>query len=289
MFRFAFFLVLFAASFCAAAPRLTVSVTLAPYAKMVRKIAGDSVDVVVLVPKNANPHTFEPKPEILKEFSRVTLYLGDGSGLDNAWRPRFLGVNPDVRIADVSKGVDFLGEAHSHSEGEHSAHDSHGELDPHLWNSPRTAIIVASNICEALVLADTLHAGFYRTNLEKFSAELSAIDVRFTEALRNVPEERRTFIVFHPSYGYLARDYGLKQIAVEMNGKEPKPRDMRNLILLAKRNRVKTVFVQPQFSRRAAESLSAEIRANIVSIDPLAFDFDEELLRFLDALLEDAR
>ena len=285
MFRIALFL-LFAVSFCAAAPRLTVSVTLAPYAKMVRKIAGDSVDVVTLVPKNANPHTFEPKPEILREFSRVSLYLGDGSGLDNAWRPRFLGVNPDARFVDISKGVDFIAE--EHSEGEHSAHDSDGELDPHLWNSPRTAIIVASNICEALALADAPNAGFYWTNLEKFSAELSKIDVRFAEALRNLPEERRTFVVFHPSYGYLARDYGLKQIAVEMDGKEPKPRDMRNLVLLSKRNRVKTVFVQPQFSRRAAESLSAEIRANIVSIDPLAFDFDAELLRFLNALVEDA-
>lgn len=285
MFRIALFL-LFAVPFCAAASRLTVSVTLAPYAKMVRKIAGDSVDVVTLVPKNANPHTFEPKPEILREFSRVSLYLGDGSGLDNAWRPRFLGVNPDARVVDISKGVDFIGE--EHSEGEHSAHDSDGELDPHLWNSPRTAIIVASNICEALALADAPNAGFYRTNLEKFSAELSKIDVRFAEALRNLPEERRTFIVFHPSYGYLARDYGLKQIAVEMDGKEPKPRDMRNLVLLSKRNHVKTVFVQPQFSRRAAESLSAEIHANIVSIDPLAFDFDAELLRFLNALVEDA-
>lgn len=285
MFRIALFL-LFAVSFCAAASRPTVSVTLAPYAKMVRKIAGDSVDVVTLVPKNANPHTFEPKPEILREFSRVSLYLGDGSGLDNAWRPRFLGVNPDARVVDISKGVDFIGE--EHSEGEHAAHDSDGELDPHLWNSPRTAIIVASNICEALALADAPNAGFYRTNLEKFSAELSKIDVRFAEALRNLPEERRTFIVFHPSYGYLARDYGLKQIAVEMDGKEPKPRDMRNLVLLSKRNHVKTVFVQPQFSRRAAESLSAEIHANIVSIDPLAFDFDAELLRFLNALVEDA-
>ena len=101
-----------------------------------------------------------------------------------------------------------------------------------------------------------------------------------------LPEDRRTFIVFHPSYGYLARDYGLNQVAVEMHGKEPKPRDLQKLVHEAKEHQVKTVFVQPQFSRRSAESLSREIQAKIVSIDPLAFDFEKELLTFLNALAE---
>ncbi len=279
MFRLVLLLLL-AVSAGFAAPELTVSVLLAPYEKMVREIAGESIDVVTLVPKNANPHTFEPKPDVLKKFSHVSLYFSDGSGLDNAWRPRFLGVNPDVKVVDVSEGVSFIAEEHSHEE-------EHGEeLDPHLWNSPRTAIRLASNICRALVAADAPRAGTYRENLERFRKKLSDLDARFANALKTLSEERRTFIVFHPSYGYLARDYGLRQIAVEMDGKEPKPRDMRNLVTVAKENHVKTVFVQPQFSRRAAESLSREIGAKIVSIDPLAYDFDGELERFLNALLE---
>lgn len=280
MFRLVLLLLLAVSVGFAASPVLTVSVPLSPYAKIVQKVAGDLVNVVTLVPKSANPHTFEPKPDILKKFSEVSLYFGDGSGLDNAWRPRFLGVNPNVQVVDISEGVSFIAEEHSHGE-------EHGEeLDPHLWNSPRTAILLAANVCRALVAEDASHAGIYRSNLEKFSKELSELDVRFADALRNLPEERRTFIVFHPSYGYLARDYGLKQIAVEMNGKEPKPRDLRNLVTAAKKNHVKTVFVQPQFSRRAAESLSREILARIVSIDPLAYDFDGELRKFLEALLE---
>lgn len=280
MFRLVLLLLLAVSVGFAASPVLTVSVPLSPYAKIVQKVAGDLVNVVTLVPKNANPHTFEPKPDILKKFSEVSLYFGDGSGLDNAWRPRFLGVNSNVKVVDISEGVSFIAEEHSHEE-------EHGEeLDPHLWNSPRTAILIAANVCRALVAEDASHAGIYRSNLEKFSKELSELDVRFADALRKISEERRTFIVFHPSYGYLARDYGLKQISVEMNGKEPKPRDLRNLVTAAKKNHVKTVFVQPQFSRRAAESLSKEIGAKIVSIDPLAYDFDGELHRFLDALLE---
>ena len=287
MFRLVLLLLLAVSAGFAATPELTVSVPLAPYAKIVNKVAGDLVDVVTLVPKNANPHTFEPKPDILKKFSGVSIYFGDGSGLDNAWRPRFLGVNPNVKVVDISEGVSFIAEEHSHEEAHGEKHGE--ELDPHLWNSPRTAILLASNVCRALVAADASHAGTYRANLEKFSKELSELDVRFADALRELPEERRTFIVFHPSYGYLARDYGLKQIAVEMDGKEPKPRDMRNLVTAAKKNHVKTVFVQPQFSRRAAESLSKEIGANILSIDPLAYDFDGELERFLNAILEERR
>lgn len=277
------FLVFACTVFLFAEPKLSVAVTLAPYAKIVQEIAGEKVSVVTLVPPNANPHTFEPKPNSLRAFSKATLYLSDGSGLDQAWRPRFQGVNPNIRIVDVSQGVSWMKEeAHEHGH----EHEQDEELDPHIWNSPRMAIVIASNICSALVEVDAPNAGLYRTNLEKFSKRLSDLDVKFTEVTKALPEDRRTFIVFHPSYGYLARDYGLNQVAVEMHGKEPKPRDLQKLVHEAKEHQVKTVFVQPQFSRRSAESLSREIQAKIVSIDPLAFDFEKELLTFLNALAE---
>lgn len=277
------FLVFACAVFLFAEPKLSVAVTLAPYAKIVQEIAGEKVSVVTLVPPNANPHTFEPKPNSLRAFSKATLYLSDGSGLDKAWRPRFQGVNPNIRIVDVSQGVSWMKEeAHEHGH----EHEQDEELDPHIWNSPRMAIVIAANVCSALVEVDAPNAGLYRTNLEKFSKRLSDLDVKFTEVTKALPEDRRTFIVFHPSYGYLARDYGLNQVAVEMHGKEPKPRDLQKLVHEAKEHQVKTVFVQPQFSRRSAESLSREIQAKIVSIDPLAFDFEKELLTFLNALAE---
>ncbi len=277
------FLVFACTVFLFAEPKLSVAVTLAPYAKIVQEIAGEKVSVVTLVPPNANPHTFEPKPNSLRAFSKATLYLSDGSGLDKAWRPRFQGVNPNIRIVDVSRGVSWMKEeAHEHGH----EHEQDEELDPHIWNSPRMAIVIAANVCSALVEVDAPNAGLYRTNLEKFSKRLSDLDVKFTEVTKALPEDRRTFIVFHPSYGYLARDYGLNQVAVEMHGKEPKPRDLQKLVHEAKEHQVKTVFVQPQFSRRSAESLSREIQAKIVSIDPLAFDFEKELLTFLNALAE---
>lgn len=277
-FLFAFAVLLFA-SFSYAEKPLKIAVTLAPYAKIVEEVAGENAKAVILVPPGANPHTFEPKPNTLREFSDADLYLSDGSGLDAAWKPRFLGVNPKVKIVEVSGGISWLKEEHGHDHGHEDA-----DLDPHIWNSPRQAILVASNICEALVSLDPKNAGAFRTNLEKFSKKMSDLDVFISEKVKGLSENERTFIVFHPSYGYLARDYGLRQISVEMRGKEPKPRDMKNLVETAKREKIRTVFVQPQFSRRAVESLSREIRANVVTIDPVAFDFAGELLRFVEAL-----
>lgn len=291
---FTVFLLSLAAFLLAENPgRLTVAVTLPPYAKIVREVAGENVDVVTLVPPDANPHTFEPKPSTLREFSKASLYLSDGSGLDEAWRPRFLGVNPKVRVVDISAGVSWMREAREHVHEHKHSHEAHGigegELDPHLWTSPRTGIVIASNVCAALSDADGRNAGTYRANLEKFSKRLSDLDVKISKTVSTLPADRRTFIVFHPSFGYLARDYGLKQVAVEVGGKEPKPRDLQRLVQAAKKFRAGAVFVQPQFSRRAAESLSREIEAKVVSADPLAYDFDLELVKFLEAFTGEAK
>ena len=288
MIRLLFSLILAASVFVFAEPdrpKLVVAVPLAPYAKIVRAIAGENVEVITLVPSNANPHAFEPKPAILKKFSRAVLYFSDESGLDKAWKPRFLSANPNVQVVDLSEGISWIGqESHHHHEREEGEEHA-DELDPHLWNSPRQVVLIASNVCKALAEKDAMHAGAFRANLETFNRKMSALDRKFVDMTKSLPAERRTFVVFHPSYGYLARDYGLKQIAVEMDGKEPKPRDMANLVRVAKENHASAVFVQPQFSKRSAQSLSKEIGAAVVSVDPLAYDFDENLIRLMDAIV----
>ena len=283
------FLVFACTVFLFAEPKLSVAVTLAPYAKIVQEIAGEKVSVVTLVPPNANPHTFEPKPNSLRAFSKATLYLSDGSGLDKAWRPRFQGVNPNIRIVDVSRGVSWMKEeAHEHGH----EHEQDEELDPHIWNSPRMAIVIAANVCSALVEVDAPNAGLYRTNLEKFSKRLSDLDVKFTEVTKlgeHEPGDTESAGTDDADNDTPCSFLSLQDplfCSAEMHGKEPKPRDLQKLVHEAKEHQVKTVFVQPQFSRRSAESLSREIQAKIVSIDPLAFDFEKELLTFLNALAE---
>jgi len=305
-----FVLLFFLTSFATEKQKNVVAVTLQPYAKILQEVGGDRVEVVALIPPNANPHTFEPKPKTLKEFSRASLYFSDGSGMDNAWMPRFLGVNKQVKVESISKGIVWMeaGDEHHHDNGnskkgeakdhvdrewalgDHGVSSSHREeeLDPHTWTSPKQALLLGKNMVDALVRLDFAGKSYYEARLQAFQTKMLALDKEMTAAVQKLPAEYRTFIVFHPSFGYLARDYGLTQMAVEVEGKEPKPQDLNQLVKVAKAHHIHVIFVQPQFSKRSAESLANELNAVVVSTDPLAYDFDTNLKAFAAALLKAA-
>lgn len=271
--------VLMPVAFALAAECESVAVSLAPYAKILGEIGREKVCVVQLVPTGADPHTFEPKPQALKEFSTAKLYLTDGSGLDKNWLPRFKGVNPGVKIADLSKGVTWQKAQH-----EGHAHEGASELDPHIWTSPKAAKIVAQNVAAALADLDAAHAAFYAGNLAAYQEKLDSLSKFVETAVAKLPEERRSFMVFHPAFGYLARDYGLTQHSVEVEGKEPKPKDLGRLIEAAKAKHIRTVFVMPQFSRRSAEAVAKAIGGTVAETDPLSFEFEREIQKFVEAI-----
>lgn len=259
----------------------SVAVSLAPYAKILSEIGRGKVCAVQLVPAGADPHTFEPKPQGLKEFSKAGLYLSDGSGIDKAWLPRFRGVNRNVKIADISKGIVWSVSDH-HGHGHHKGAEP--ELDPHIWTSPKAAKILAKNVAAALSDFDPGNAEFYAENLAAYLATLDSLSSFIETAVARLPEERRHFMVFHPSFGYLARDYGLTQHSVEVDGKEPKPRDLQRLVAEAKARNIRAVFVMPQFSRRAAEQIANSIGGTVAETDPLSLEFEREIGKFIEAL-----
>lgn len=287
-------IVLFCAfSSIASASKLNVAVTLQPYAKIVEEIGGDRVSVITMIPPNADPHSYEPKPSVLKTFSKAELYLSDSSGLDQVWLPRFLSVNKKIETAYISSGVSWMQESEDHHHGHHHDHHHHGEdhhenasLDPHLWTSPKQVIKVAENVLSALIKKDAASKSYYESRYQLFLEKWTSIDQFVEKTVSQIPEKRRIFIVFHPSYGYLARDYGLIQRAIEVEGKEPKPQDLKALILEAKKNDIHAIFVQPQFSKRSAESIAKQLNAVVVSTDPLAYDIEKNLRNFIQALLE---
>lgn len=294
-------IVLFCAfSSIASASKLNVAVTLQPYAKIVEEIGGDRVSVITMIPPNADPHSYEPKPGVLKTFSKAELYLSDSSGLDQVWLPRFLSVNKKIEMVYISSGVSWMQESEDHHHGHHHDHHHHGEdhhenkhkheenasLDPHLWTSPKQVIKVAENVLSALIKNDSASKSYYESRYQLFIEKWTSIDQFIEKTVSQIPEKRRIFIVFHPSYGYLARDYGLIQRAIEVEGKEPKPQDLKALILEAKKNDIHAIFVQPQFSKRSAESIAKQLNAVVVSTDPLAYDIEKNLRNFIQALLE---
>lgn len=282
------------------AANLAVAVSLQPYANIVKNVAGDRVDVITLLPPGADPHTFEPKPATLKAFSKVNVYFSDGSGMDKAWMPRFKGVNKNVQVVELSKNMQWMeGENHHHGEeheadeaNEHTselAHEHHHELDPHIWTSPKRVLLIAQNVCDALIALDSAGKDVYTAQLAKFKERLETLDKELQEAIAKLPVDRRTFIVFHPSYGYFAIDYGMKQLSIEVNGKEPKPKDLANLIEEGREHGVHIVFVQPQFSKRAAGTIAKELNAVVVTTDPLAYDFAENVRTLIKAIAQAAQ
>lgn len=287
MMKFAFLLLSFVLAIPVFSANLTVAVSLQPYSNVVKEIGGNEVQVVAMLPPGADPHTFEPKPASLREFAKATVYFSDGSGMDAAWLPRFKGVNKNVNVISLAQGITWLEEDEPHHEGEvhHDAHhDGDEEMDPHLWTSPVQMMLIAENVCQALMSLDAAHRDLYRKRTDDLKSRLGNLDMELRQSIDKLPANGRSFIVFHPAYGYFARDYGMKQLTVEVDGKEPKPRDLANLVKTGKSNNVHIVFVQPQFSRRAAATLAKELQASILDTDPLSYDYEGNIRKLLSAI-----
>lgn len=270
------FLVLAGQPALAAAGPLHVAVGVAPLEGFARRIGGQYVQTTVLVPAGADAHTYEPKPSQMRVLSAAVLYLSAGLEFENAWEPRLKAANPKLVVVRTDQGLSRLPMPEGHDRqgiGGRKALDAHGhaaESDPHVWVSPAHVRLMAARIQQAFVQADPAHAKDYAANLHVFLKEIDALDADLRAVFAGVPPDRRSFLVFHPAWGYLARDYGLTQMAIEFEGKEPSPRRLGAIIAQARARGVRVIFVQPQMSRRTAESIAQAIGARVLAADPLA-------------------
>ncbi|TGC10919.1 metal ABC transporter solute-binding protein, Zn/Mn family [Methanolobus halotolerans] len=276
------------------ADKPVVVVSILPEAEFVEQIAGDQAKVIVMVPSGADPHSYEVTPGQLRELSDADMYVKVGSGLsfENVWMDRLIAVNPDMHIVDASNGIQLRTmESHSHeeaeeehedeSEGEHVEGDhteeASGSRDPHIWTSPKNAQMMVENIYEGMVEIDPENGDMYAQNRDAYIAELEAADADVRKALEG--KEGSSFLVYHPSWGYFADDYGLEQISVEVEGKEPSVQDMRNLIDIAREEDIKVIFVQSGFSTSSAQTIADAIDGEVVEVDPLAKDYIDNLAK----------
>jgi len=285
----------------------TVFVTVPPQKYFVEKISGGRAAVRIMVPPGANPHTYEPKPRQMAELADAAAYFTVGDTFDSIWLPRILGASPDIAVVHTAEGVRKIpmpdgnehdaeerqndadshdhGAGGGHAEGGHEGH-GHGALDPHIWLDPSLVRIQAGNIRDGLAAIDPAGAAAFAENTAAFLGELDALDAKIRAILNPIPADRRTFLVFHPSWGYFARAYGLNQAAIEMEGKEPSPRDMMRIIAMAKKTGARVIFVQPQFSEKSAAVIARQIGARVVRLDPLAENWADNLLAAARAFAE---
>ncbi|MGC9361253.1 MAG: metal ABC transporter solute-binding protein, Zn/Mn family, partial [Anaerolineae bacterium] len=235
--------------------------------------------VTVMVLPGQNPATYEPTAEQMAALSRADAYFSIGVPFENAWLDRIASANPDMLVVDTSEGIARRAmEVHSHSPDKEEEGARAGEAaqpDPHIWLSPRLVRIQAENIAAALIELDPAHADAYRANLAAFQAELDELDAEIREKLSGLAN--RNFMVFHPSWGYFAEDYGLEMYPIEVGGQEPSSAELTQLVRTAKQEGIRVVFAQPEFSTRSAEVIAEEIDGRVILVSPLARDWAENL------------
>lgn len=260
-----------------ATDKLTVAVTILPQAEFVKNVGGDRVEVTVLVPAGANLHTYEPTPSQITSLSRAGIYFKVGSGIEFelAWMEKLRSANEQMLVVDSSAGVALE---------ETSGAADHSEVDPHIWLSPPNAAIMVQNIYDGLVVVDPSNKDYYRQNRDAYLEELARLDREIRDALSGVSD--RTFMVYHPSFGYFAREYDLTMLSVEKEGKEPGAAGLARVIAQAKEHNLSVIFTEPQFDPRSAEVIGNAIDGRVVTIDPLAGDYLDNMRRFLVALVE---
>lgn len=256
---------------------ITIAVSVVPQAEFVEKVGGDKVKTVVIIPPGADPHTYEPSPKEVQEISkaRMLVTLGVGMPFEEVWIDRFKSMNSDTLIVNCSEGIELRELKEHNHEGENESSDEHEELDSHIWTSPANAKIMVEETYEGLVKLDPENQAYYAQNRDAYIKELDALDARIREKLKGA--EGSSFMVYHPSWGYFAAEYGLNMITVEIEGKEPSAQDLTKIVDLAKEKNVKVIFVQPQFSTRSAEVLAKEIGGEVVAVDPLAKNYIENM------------
>ncbi len=262
--------------------RLPVAVSILPQAYFVERVGGQYVDVEVLVGPGQSPHAYDLTPRQLEALSRAKAYFRIGVDFEYALVPRIEQMFKGVRIVDLRSGVPLraMTADEAAAEQDHDEHAGHehaaaGQPDPHIWLNPLLVKTQAQTICATLVELDPAHAEQYRQNLAAFQNDLDRVHARIAAAL--APLKGRELFVFHPAFGYFADAYGLKQVPVEIEGKEPTARQLATLIGRAKAAGVKVIFVQPQFSRKSAEAVAAAIGGAVVPMDDLAHDYLKNL------------
>ncbi len=303
--RFLFCVVAAVAAGCggpqSAAPdgRLAVAVSVLPQKWLVEQLAGDRIEVTTLVLPGDNPHTYQPSDAQVSRLMKAAVFFRAGVPFENGPWFQALQRASHLQIVDLREGLTLLemGDHAHHATERGPDKDAHGHetdahaheacavegKDPHTWLSLRSLKIQAATMARTLAAIDPAHKADYQRRLAELQQRLDALDAALAAKL--APVRGRAFFVFHPAWGYFAHDYGLRQVAIEVDGKEPSDRELTEIQHQARESGAKTILVQPQISGRGAEAVASATGARVVVADPLAENLPETLTRVADVLV----
>jgi zinc transport system substrate-binding protein len=257
------------------APLVLISV--APYKPFIEKIAGDTVQIQLMVPTGASSHTYEPTPRQMVRASGANLWFVIGEPFEKRAVDALKSHHPALHIINLQTGLDLINSAHHHG----CKGCCPGAIDLHFWLSPRQAQIQAQTIAEELIKLFPQNAEQYRKNLSGLQRELQELDQKIEAIL--TPLKNRNILVSHPAYAYFCRDYHLIQHSIEIEGKDPTPQQMTKMLNLARQIHIKSIFIQPQYNNKAAKLVAETLNAKLVVLDPYSEHYFTSMLEIATA------
>lgn len=271
--------------------KIKVAVSIVPQKAFVEAVAGDLVDVVVIIPPGSSPANYQPTPKEMIELAESEIYFSIGVNAEE------VNILPNI-VKDTNLKVVSLHESVSavypdryfedeHDEDEHEDHEDHDHegRDPHIWLSPKRVIIIIEEIRDQLILIDSANETTYTENAELFIEELLSLDKQLTDSFDGNDEIE--FIIMHPSLGYFADDYNLHMHAIEQDGKSATAEGIQSIIDIAKDEQIKVIFYQAEFDSSQAKTIADEIDGKVVEIAPLSEDYLNNMKKMAQAFLEE--
>lgn len=254
-----------------------ITVSIGPFKYFINAIGGNDFDVNIMVPASANPHIYEPFPKQIFKLRESVGYVSNGYlGSEITWLDRLYETNRTMKKLSLNKNIEPLDSGHHHGD------DRIEGTDPHYWVSPKCAMIMASSVRDFICELNPENRSKYEVNYQNLLTLIRQLDNKADSLFSRV--QGRSFIIFHPNLGYLARDYGLEEISVEYEGKEPTPSRMKELIDRARSERIKTIFVQREYDTKNARQIAREVGATVQIIDPLSEDWLASTSEIITAL-----
>lgn len=269
-----------------------VAVSILPQERLVREVGGDLVDVVAMIPAGASPANYQPTPKEMMKLSEAELYFSIGVAAERAnILPKIEDMNEEIILVSLEKEVanvyhPLIVDGHEHEDSEiHS--ENLDESDPHIWLSPKRTMLMVEIIRDSLIEFDDENSEIYKKNAGEYIEKLKDLDARLKEVFNEL--EKKSFIIYHPSYGYFADDYGLEMVTVEEEGKEATVDRLKNIIDFAREREIRVVFYQDEFDSSQAETIAKEIGGTAIEVSPLSYDYIEameDILEKLQSVLE---
>ena len=255
-------------------------VSILPLKYFTDKIVGGNWKVEVMVPPGAGPETYSPLPKQMMLLSGAKAYFSIGfPGFEQVWLENFRATHPQIKVFNITHKIDLIREDHQESGHAHAM-----GIDPHVWCSPKAANQIARNIFEGMKEIDPGNTDMYQKNFSTLLAEIQKVDSTITRLLS--VSTSKQFIIFHPALGYFARDYGLEQLSIEFEGKVPSPKHLQAIIDAAKSGNIKCILIQKEFDIENAKIIAKETGSKIVQIDPLDYNWPEQMISIARKLSE---